>query len=73
MGTIDKIIHNFRCSKCEANEIVTIFEKGSNWEASWTSPPDLDIFSVEWKPNQFGEPCPIKILCKSCGSEGFDE
>jgi hypothetical protein len=71
MGTTDKTTHHFTCPKCKATETVTILEKGSNWGASWENPPVAEHFVVEWIPNQFGEPRPATIKCKSCGSDGI--
>lgn len=73
MGTIDKTTHLFTCPNCKKTESVTIFERGSNWGASWGDPPDSKLFAVEWKPNQFGEPRPVRIACKVCGSDGIHE
>lgn len=70
MGIIDQSKYHFNCPKCKTTEVTTIFEKGSNWSASWERPSDLRLFKVEWKENQFGEPCPVTIMCKSCQGDG---
>jgi hypothetical protein len=67
MGTTDKTTHNFSCPSCEAKDTITVLEKGSMWGASWNIPPVSELFNVEWKRGQFGEPEPISIKCKTCG------
>jgi hypothetical protein len=73
MGTVDKSTHHFTCPSCGASETVSVYESGSSYGSSWDDAPDADKFDVNWKPNRYGEPRPMSIKCKACGSEGKDD
>jgi hypothetical protein len=67
MGTIDQSTHTFTCPICKMVESVRVYEKGSNWGASWQEAPETKHFAVQWEANQFGEPRPISMKCIPCG------
>jgi hypothetical protein len=69
MGSIDKTFHRFNCLKCRTTEIVTVYQKGSTWGASWQPAPSAILFTIKWKSNQFGEPRPELIKCLSCKAD----
>ncbi len=66
VGTTDKTTYEFHCPKCRSKETLTVYEKGSNWGASWEEPPESERFTIEWKRNQFNEPKPILAQCIAC-------
>jgi hypothetical protein len=67
MGTIDQTTHRFTCTTCSVREETTIHERGSSYGASWGSPSELVNFEVDWKTDKFGEPRPVRALCRTCG------
>ena len=73
MGTTDKTTHHFRCPQCHKEETLTVYEKGSNWGASWEEPPESRQFTIQWKKNQFNEPGPISSKCIACGATAIRE
>jgi len=36
------------------------------WGASWQTPPELKLFTVEWKWNECKEPMPVIAKCRAC-------
>lgn len=73
MGVIDKTTHKFDCPQCGSTETVTILQKGSNWGASWESPPKSDSFSISWNNDRLGEPLPSSYKCLACGIDVLHE
>ncbi len=73
MGTTDKTTHDLRCPNCNASESLTVYEKGSSWGASWEDPPESERFIIDWQRNQFNEPRPVSVKCKSCGATAVRE
>jgi hypothetical protein len=73
MGIVDKTTHLFTCPSCGASETVRILETGSSYGSSWSAAPETTRFDVNWRLNPYGEPRPVSMTCKACGSNARDE
>ena len=73
LGIVDKSTHNFDCPKCGTQETVTILQTGSQWGASWQSPPEAKLFTISWNQDTLGEPLPYLYECLACRINGLPE
>ncbi|KAF0163275.1 MAG: hypothetical protein FD157_3145 [Rhodocyclaceae bacterium] len=69
MGMIDKTLHRFTCPQCKARDTVHVVQHGSSYSGSWGTPSETNLFDVQWKTDQMGEPEPTSVVCVKCGVE----
>lgn len=73
MGMIDRTLHRFTCPQCKERDIVRVVQHGSSYGASWGTPSETNLFTVQWKTGQTGEPEPTSVICIRCGVDAKTE
>lgn len=65
MGYIDQTNHTLTCD-CGESERQTIYERGSQYGASWGHGKPFDKFAVTWKDGDFRGPEIARAICNKC-------
>tara|TARA_R110002167_G_scaffold221504_1_gene426264 strand:+ start:735 stop:965 length:231 start_codon:yes stop_codon:yes gene_type:complete len=69
MGIIDTNRFRIGCPNCGSEEVLSVHEKGSGYDAPyWQDPPDSEKFHVRWADEGVHGPIVTAASCRACSA-----